>query len=425
MYWSRLDIIHPALYVSLISVIGKEKNWSFIVNRFKEFQNVVFDCCSAPVMSMEDDSDKAKQVTNWWHEVEQKSIKYSLQYGHILHTDVTNCYGSLYTHSISWALHGIEESKKSKKERKYLLGDEIDYHIRAGRYGQTNGIAQGSVLMDFIAELVLGFVDTLIARDIEKSCDFQILRYRDDYRIFANSDEKVENILKTVGDCLRVVGMKLSVSKTQLMKNVVSGSIKPDKLAGIYLNDLGNAHAETIQKQLMRLHSFGQKFPNGGALRRLITEYHANILQVKERPDDLEVLVAITTDIGYVSPSTFPVVAAILSHLVSLEKTEEKIKLWKKVQYKMKNVPYNGYLEIWMQRVIIPKSVGIEYESEESICQIVNGKAARLWDNSWIDSGELLKALDVNKILVSTPEITNEVVQPEEVILFKENVWTS
>ena len=58
-----------------------------------------------------------------------------------------------------------------------------------------------------------------------------------------------------------------------MSKNVIEGSIKPDKLAGIGLEDLGETNAKTIQKQLLRLHTFGQRFPNSGALRRLVFQF--------------------------------------------------------------------------------------------------------------------------------------------------------
>ncbi|MGO7209092.1 reverse transcriptase domain-containing protein, partial [Rhizobium ruizarguesonis] len=100
------------------------------------------------------------------------------------------------------------------------------------------------------------------------STDYRILRYRDDYRIFTNSDERAESILKLISEKLRSVGMKLNTSKTSLTTNAVSGSVKEDKLAGIELQDLGDANAKTVQKQLLRLHAFGRRFPNSGALRR-------------------------------------------------------------------------------------------------------------------------------------------------------------
>lgn len=46
--------------------------------------------------------------------------------------------------------------------------------------------------MDFIAELVLGYVDEQINNVLGACDDIRILRYRDDFRIFANSDDRAE-----------------------------------------------------------------------------------------------------------------------------------------------------------------------------------------------------------------------------------------
>lgn len=419
--WRPYELMHPVIYVSLVNVVCDRENWESIKTRFKDFEGGVVDCCSAPVMSVDHQTDVATQIKSWWQRVEQQSLTYSLEFSHLLHTDVTDCYGSLYTHSIVWALHGLEEAKRNKGKNS-LLGNKIDSHIQASRYGQTNGISQGSVLMDFVAELVLGYVDEQINLELSGAMDIRILRYRDDYRIFANNDERVEAVLKIVSDKLRVVGMKLGVSKTFSCRNVVEGSIKPDKLSGIELQDLGHTNAKTIQKQLLRLHSFGQRFPNSGALRRLVGEFHTSVSKQTSAPDDLDVQVAIATDIAFVSPATFPAVAGILSHLISLvPSNEEKVRLWTKVRQKMARVPYNGYLEIWLQHVTQPKAVGIKLDSSEPICQIVNGASPQLWESSWISSDTLKKALDVSKIVVADAESAQEVVQPEEVELFKQN----
>ena len=414
--WRPLEIIHPAIYVSLVNLITEPENWALLQKRFSEFgSGSAVECYSVPVMGDETQKDVEAQINSWWVNIEQRSLVYSLQFSHILQTDVVNCYGSLYTHSIPWAIHGISEAKQHKGDNS-LLGNKIDAYIRAGRYGQTNGIPQGSSLMDFIAEMVLGFVDEKITEELGEPTDFRILRYRDDYRIFANSDERVEEILQVVSRHLLVVGMRLGVSKTSLSRNVVEASIKPDKLAGIDLQDLGNTNANTIQKQLLRLHSFGRRFPNSGALRRLLSEFHRKISAQTQTPKDLEVQVAIATDIGFVSPLAFPAVAGILSYLISLAPNDKKTELWKKVHDKMKRVPHNGYLELWLQRVIQP--LGIPFSSDEPMCQIVSGIDTDLWENSWIASKALLKALDTSKIVVKPITEVGEVIKPEEIALF-------
>jgi hypothetical protein len=420
--WRPYELMHPAIYVSLVNLICDEENWAQITARLDAFAGGAVTCCSSPVMSEDGQSNQAAQVRNWWQAVEQQSLIHSLEFSHVLHTDVTDCYGSLYTHSISWALHGLAKAK-ANKGKNTLLGNKIDAHIQASRHGQTNGISQGSVLMDFIAELVLGYVDELINTELGEASDVRILRYRDDYRIFSNSDDHAESALKVVSDKLRSVGMRLGVSKTFLSTNIVEGSIKPDKLAGIDLQDLGKSNAKTLQKQLLRLHSFGRRFPNSGALRRLAGELHTKMMSQNEKPDDLEVQVAIATDIAVVSPLTFPAIAGVLSHLISLAPKAEKEALWKKVHNKMGRVPYNGYLQIWLQRVTKPKAVGLDFDSEEPICKIVDGKTPDLWENSWINSQDLVTALKVSNILVKEASETSEVVQPKEVELFTKNSW--
>jgi len=83
--------------------------------------------------------------------------------------------------------------------------------------GQTNGISQGSVLMDFIAEIVLCYVDSLLADKIKnvKKVDYKIIRYRDDYRIFSNNPQVAEQILKELTDILNDFGMKINSTKTK------------------------------------------------------------------------------------------------------------------------------------------------------------------------------------------------------------------
>ncbi len=422
--WRPFELIHPAIYVSLVNTICDPKNWEFIIERLSELDASAVHCCSAPVVSDDEQSDVATQISSWWQKVEQQSLIYSLEFSHILQTDVVDCYGSLYTHSIAWALHGKENAKEKNRD-KTLIGNQIDMHIQASRYGQTNGISQGSVLMDFVAEMVLAYVDrkiTIALVAINES-RFRILRYRDDYRIFANSDEQAERILKVISDSLQSVGMKLGVTKTEMNRNVVEGSIKPDKLAGINLASLGKANAKTIQKQLLRLHSFGMKYPNSGALRRLLSDFQLRMKLKKKQHNDLEVLVAIATDIAFVSPATIPMVATILSNLIARAGDKEKKELWNKVRKKMQRVPYNGYLEIWMQRVTQPDEVGLDFESNEAICKIVNKQNAKLWENCWVGSKDLLLALMVSQIRTGSVAGAPEQVQPEEVELFKQRAW--
>lgn len=130
-------------------------------------------------------SDTEEQILSWWENLEQAQIKLALDFNYCIHTDITDCYPSIYTHTIAWALHNKEWAKNNRDDG---LGNMIDGKIQSLQGQQTNGIPQGSVLMDLIAEIVLGYADIrlLDLADQESLSEFKILRYRDDYRIFAN-----------------------------------------------------------------------------------------------------------------------------------------------------------------------------------------------------------------------------------------------
>lgn len=421
--WRPYELMHPVLYVTLVNTICSAENWRCLQARFKDFETDAIQCCSHPLVAAAPQSAGGTQVLNWWREIEQQSVECSLDFKYLLHTDVSDCYGSIYTHSIAWAVHGRCEAKAGKRDRK-LLGNQLDELVRAGREGQTNGIGQGSGLMDFLAELVLGYVDHEIGLHLKKKglareC-VKVIRYRDDYRIFANEEGDAESVLRVVAESLREVGMKLSTSKTRVERNIVEGSVKADKLAAIVHEDLGIENAKTLQKQLLRIHAFGQRYPNSGALRRFMSRMHANVRRIRRQPDDLPAQVAIATDIGFNSPAAFPAVAGVLSHLLHFASKSDRALLWDRIRSKMARVPNNGYLELWLQRIHAPLGLATRFESEEPLCKVVTEEPTELWSSKWLKDPALHTALDIRKLRVKDPAALRPRIAPREVDLFNE-----
>lgn len=122
--WRPFQLIHPAMYVFLVQEITKAENWKLLQERFKELHsNKKIECHSLPVTEV-------NQIYAWWQLVEQRSITLALEFNHLLHLDIADCYDSLYTHSIPWAIHTIEESKKPEnRDNSNLIGVAIDKHI--------------------------------------------------------------------------------------------------------------------------------------------------------------------------------------------------------------------------------------------------------------------------------------------------------
>ena len=213
--WRPFQLIHPALYVGLVEQITKAANWKVVRDRFKEFQKPTnFKCLSIPLQASPRGIDKAAQILNWWLGIEQHSIELALEFNYVFHADINDCYADIYTHSISWALH-TKAAAKARKSDKSLIGNIVDSYIQDMRHGQTNGIPQGCVLMDVIAELVLGYADLALSDRLRAAniTEFQVLRYRDDYRIFVQNPQLGEMVLKTLTEVLIDLGLKLNTGK--------------------------------------------------------------------------------------------------------------------------------------------------------------------------------------------------------------------
>ena len=396
--WRPMELCHPALYVSLVHAITGEAAWGMIGKRFEAFaKNKRIICTSLPVQSESKQSDKAEQILHWWEDLEQRSIELALEYEHMAHTDITDCYSSIYTHSIVWALHTREEAKKkANRFNPALIGNIIDWHVQDMKYGQTNGIPQGSVLMDFIAEIVLGYADTLITDEIKqaKIKDYQILRYRDDYRIFVNNPAQGSEIVKIISQVLIGLGLKLSSSKTRFTSSVIQESVKHDKVEWIK----GKSSARNIQKHLFLIHDFGLMHPNSGSLIRALSAFHRRIERVEHPLSNAVPMISILVDIAFHNPKSYPLVAGILSKLLSLlDDSKQKPKLFEKIRNRFDRVPNTGHLQIWLQRISRSFDEALIYE--EPLCQLVSGEDVPIWNSTWINSRQLKEALRPKKIL--------------------------
>ena len=318
--WRPLQLINPFLYVSLVHEVTEEDHWKAIKERFQDFsENDKIECASYPVESLTGQKDRAEQISSWWENLEQQSLSLALDYEYLIRTDISDCYGSIYTHSIAWALHGKDKAQR-EREDKSLTGNVIDSRIRDMRGGQTNGIPQGAVLMDFVAEMVLGYVDLKLLERIDgrKIEDYKILRYRDDYRIFTNNPREGEAILKLLTEELIDLGLRINSSKTLVTDDVIRESIKPDKLFWI-----GRKRKEkNFQKQLLIIHDLARRFPNSGSLVGALNNYYERIPPGERRSaadDEKDTrkikrsvfqLISIITDITYRNPKVYHISSA-------------------------------------------------------------------------------------------------------------------
>lgn len=270
-----LSLSNPFLYYMLAREICTPEHWAAILDDFKVFGSAPhIHVVSIPVIQAENESfHKATTILNWWDKFEQASIRMSLDYRYMFATDITNCYGCIELRTVEKAL--CRKGTASEAEVK----TDIVRILTMLRQGRNIGLPQGSALYDIIAEIVLGYADMLLHEELVRKGiteGYEILRYRDDYRIFANNKDLLENISYTLQHVLESLNLRLNSAKTRISSSIITDSVKRDKLAYIYntpiYNNKKRCDFDGIQKQLLFILQFGRQYPDCGRIRTLLSD---------------------------------------------------------------------------------------------------------------------------------------------------------
>lgn len=412
-----ITLIHPYLYVDLVNAITKSDSWTNLVTRFNELRSKVknqIECFSIPfeVEGQLATDYKKELALHFWKKIEQESIRLSIEYSYMLKLNISNFYGSIYTHSLHWAIIGEENAKEDHNS----FGSGIDKRFQWMNYRETVGIPQGNVVSDFFAELLLAYIDVKLVDELEisKISGYHILRYRDDYRIFTNSIDELHKIKKILSVILQRYKLSLGDSKTKLSDNVVKDSIKEDKLYWLkhnpvvklsgdkfykkpekffsnFLSYVGfskkkslskrrfknyfdnRIYSATVQKHLFIIKDFADRYPNSGQLVKALNELKNRIDSFEEEDfihngTDIDTLISILVDIILKNPKMTSIGIQLLSILLLKFNIQDSTNIYKKfetikkIRKKLENFGENEYLDIWLNRLIVQ----IIYKSKDN-----------------------------------------------------------
>lgn len=188
-----------------------------------------------------------KEISNIYKFYE--SYKYhrcEKKYNNLFMFDISNCFDSIYSHSISWALLGKDQVKDNISLSQKTFGGRFDRFMQNLNYGETNGIIIGPEFSRIFAELILQQIDRNVRRILQKQSpsliyrrDYEIFRYVDDVFVFFNEDRCKEEILKTYRLQLKEFKLYINDSKSNLYEKPIITGITRAKLR---ITDLLNKH---------------------------------------------------------------------------------------------------------------------------------------------------------------------------------------
>ncbi|QIL83887.1 RNA-directed DNA polymerase [Diaphorobacter sp. HDW4A] len=130
--------------------------------------------------------------------------------------DVSKCFDSIYTHSLSWAVKD-KEFTKGNVSVSSTFAQDFDQTIRHGNHNETNGIPIGPEASRVFAEIIFQEIDRrAIAKlpDLEFGVDYVFRRYVDDVFIFAINEAVAQRIYEIYADTLVAFNLHANTAKS-------------------------------------------------------------------------------------------------------------------------------------------------------------------------------------------------------------------
>ena len=439
-----LILANPFLYYFLVREVCSENNWQVIKELFEKFKVPHITSCAIPVIPNEKEAfHKATTINNWWNSMEQRSIELSLEYRYMFVTDITNCYGSVNPQTFDWAF-SLKDTSHAKGIQS-PIAKNIQKFLCALQQGRNIGIPQGSAIFDFVGEIILGYADLLLHEALQEKAkeyeeqgkafpDYEIIRYRDDYRIFCSNKDTLEEISYILQKVLEKLNFRMNSQKTKISESIVMDAVKSDKLAYIYNTPIFNKKGvdfDSYEKHLLYILMFSRQYPDSGSVRIMLSDIDKRIekhlrsfdeknnskaenwesidldeeakpaksegvfLEQKtyKRPKyipggSIRALSAVCTQIALENVGCVHYALRIISRMIdSLKDMKEKQSIIDLVYNKLCNQPNSDYNQLWLQNMTYTqdKKKGASPYSLR-LCQLVVGKKVQpLWNNDWLD----------------------------------------
>jgi hypothetical protein len=418
-----ITLPNPFLYTFLVNEICGEQAWSQIQECFQVYAVDNIRACAIPVVpedSQKEPFHNSTSILNWWSNMEQMPIELSLRYRYMFMSDITNCFGQINPQSIDWALS--RKDTELETDNNHELAHSVIELLKAMQGGRNIGIPQGSTLFSLIAEIVLGYADLLLSKAIKEAGiteDYTVLRYVDDYRIFCNNRDVLEQISYLLQHVLESLNFRMNTSKTRISETIVADAVKPDKAFYIFNTPIDHKHTrfafDGFQKHLYFIFEFAKQFPNSGQLKVQLSGFSKRIenylkprkskqnqavlvldedgMHVKEEPsifkpkirEKIAPMVAIAAQIAADNVAAANHALRVISLLLTtIEDEKSKDDLIGLVYRKLRHQPNSAYLQIWLQNITHQVGKTDSFNYDMPLCRLLDGTLTDLWNNDWI-----------------------------------------
>jgi hypothetical protein len=211
-------IPNPAAYQRLCKCIAD--NWGNLQQYFKgvtENQNHIIS--RIHLRKLKDKPQLFEMNYNNWRIDGTPESDLLINAKYLVKADVSNCFPSIYTHVLSWALVGKETAKLNQNDYTKWY-NKLDFYVRNINNGQTHGLIIGPHTSNLLSEIILTKIDQMLFDD-----GWKFIRKIDDYSCYVESHERGQAFLVSLNKCLRYYGLLLNHKKTSV-KELPSATVE-------------------------------------------------------------------------------------------------------------------------------------------------------------------------------------------------------
>lgn len=288
----NLEIIHPRAFADIARLL--KTHW-------EEWKDVISNESSAIRVSDHADGRVFSMVTT--NEIDDLFFPGGR---FLAKVDITNFYGSIYTHSIPWSIHGLSQAKANQGD-KSDWANELDLVLRHSRRKETIGLPAGPGTSGIASEILLRRVDHSL-----RNRGFRFLRYIDDYYYVGTSLDDAENFISKLNDELAVLKLSINPRKTSIKE--LPAPMKVSWMRELRASLRGRANSgrlsDTIDHALDALEQ-----QEDGALRFALVSIEAKIGKTNMDDRQVEVIVDRLLSIGYLRPVVVGTACRLLNGL--------------------------------------------------------------------------------------------------------------
>jgi hypothetical protein len=369
-------VSEPSLYHDLAFNVAQ--NWKAIVDvLFSQKLKIYSYSFPIPVTKKKingtSDLRAGRMIYEFIEMAENDLVSEAHRFNYLVKADISAFYPSIYTHTISWALHSKATIRSKGNRNNYaLFGNKIDKLLQVSNDGCTNGIPVGSAMSDLISEILLAYVDAKTSDDLAaENIDFVGVRFKDDYRILC-SDQKIgSQILGILQKNLAEVNLTLSESKTSI-RELPEGLYREWTSA---YSKLSLSYKRTIrykffEDRFLSVLEIDKRYPGTGVIDRFLNDllYKSGRLKVrlnaKEKPKFLSLLILLKGR----RPKSFPKILALIELAYLETKSQEfrdrvKRVILEMLSAKAKTEDDDEYELLWLL-YFAKKILGIRYRGK-------------------------------------------------------------